>query len=604
MSNFFPLLALLFFLLVSDLFSGLLFAGTAVEAYRSASHYSAEREVSSSVKAEKWGSLLAQKIQYPANRSFKALGLSGSNITSESILAEVTYSDSYYDTLLFVYVNSTILANAAAKDSIISNGTLDYPFVDFHSAFLVWQQLRDKTEVRILLAAGSEYNANEQTFDGEYVAHCSANDTGLYIGSYGENLSSPVVKYSFSLYGCDVVIRNVQIRPKSGEKGNCYDREVLQWKIFEGSLLIFNIHVTESNFFILGYDSSFTVQESSFKHVCLRNRSIFEVIFPVFSPGNAVLHNVTFQNCSSVAAVSIQGSSETNLAHMNILDSNFQYTYNDDETRLYGMRSRGVFVDSILCVISKMLLRGNLVYGSLLEMTSSPILYSSHAENSVGHSVGVYINQSLILKTRTYDGSLIQSNFSPVQFENVTVRGNRAISGNGPIINALGAPIRARSLKMECNIGCSSHENCSSDISGSLTEDSHILYSSLCPFSCDPGYFSTNNASCSPCPVGTFSERGEGPCVPCSPGLYNGIAGASECIPCRAGYYADEEGAAFCQECKNVLLTSSEGDSECHKALGSLFFGVAAMLSFYSFVRDRSGKQMASVELEKYLKLQ
>ena len=65
---------------------------------------------------------------------------------------------------------------------------------------------------------------------------------------------------------------------------------------------------------------------------------------------------------------------------------------------------------------------------------------------------------------------------------------------------------------------------------------------------CDAGTYCPNKENKLPCPVGTFSHRGESECSRCPPGRFGDTEGAAACAECPKGQYQPEKGSVDCPD--------------------------------------------------------
>ena len=110
--------------------------------------------------------------------------------------------------------------------------------------------------------------------------------------------------------------------------------------------------------------------------------------------------------------------------------------------------------------------------------------------------------------------------------------------------------------------------------------------SSSCSPPCEAGYF-YQNASCVPCPAGSYRTSDDLDCVLCPAGLFAANESSISCTPCPAGTFLTEMGAnssaacspcpqgrysstlsatalAVCKECPNKTNTASPGSTSLH----------------------------------------
>ncbi len=82
---------------------------------------------------------------------------------------------------------------------------------------------------------------------------------------------------------------------------------------------------------------------------------------------------------------------------------------------------------------------------------------------------------------------------------------------------------------------------------------------------CDPGSVSRDGLEpCTPCEEGTAQpEAGQMECVPCEPGSFAGLEGATACEECASGTFQPDPGAAGCIPCEPGSF-SEQGATSCN----------------------------------------
>jgi MYXO-CTERM domain-containing protein len=96
---------------------------------------------------------------------------------------------------------------------------------------------------------------------------------------------------------------------------------------------------------------------------------------------------------------------------------------------------------------------------------------------------------------------------------------------------------------------------------GQLSPPGVMSYSAVV---CDPGSFTADGESCSPCPEGRFSDAaGAVACQACPPGTAQATPGQTSCEPCAAGTYAPGEGTLSCLFCPTGTAQSEAGRDRC-----------------------------------------
>ena len=135
--------------------------------------------------------------------------------------------------------------------------------------------------------------------------------------------------------------------------------------------------------------------------------------------------------------------------------------------------------------------------------------------------------------------------------------------------------------------------------------------------SCQPGWFSSSSGtgnctacrpggyqqipgstSCLLCDRGTFlssagSTRPDA-CLPCRPGWYSNLTGASVCLRCSPGLFSNASGSTSCTNCSSGGYQTGSAASTCSLCLAGMFSALAGRTSTSVCVRCRAG-QFSSV---------